>query len=519
MTPTMRFPAQPLELLLAPHLDWIERIRLCYGTERPRFEQEVLRVIQRFAAYVHLLPATPQEEFCTCGGLLHLSLQTAFYSLQGSDTQIFSGQASVVARRELEPRWRLATLIAGLCAEAHRPLGQMRVTADTGARWPAALHPLLDWLEQQAATDYEVHWQPDRHPQRGLTLFALPHLVPPDLLQYLADDNREIVPHLLASLSGVPLNTERNVIDTLVRRAQALVIDRERALHAGRHGATPARPHWQPAIQEALRQLLQRHPAWQPNAPKSRVWWGSDGLFLAWPDAASELHQQFATLLIPGLPLRAVALLPLLLNADSVQPQADGNAVWTIRPPDSATPLTALKWAAPEHLQDALPAEFKPLSQPLRIAQEPLPAPATSAAQLPLPLAADTQETPPPPAESTVSLTLSAPLRLNPAVRQALVSALQTLSDTTTSIQACTVAEGLFVPLHTLEQQGVVAATAIRALSEAAMLIPSPPNAVPTHTRDIGGIAHSGVIIDPRFISGLACTTDTASASAPEQAS
>lgn len=202
------------------------------------------------------------------------------------------------------------------------------------------------------------------------------------------------MPHLLASLSGVHLSTERNVIDALVRRAQALVIDRERALHAGRHGAATAEPHLQPAIQEALRQLLQRHPAWQPNAPKSRVWWGADGVFLVWPDAASELHQQFATLLIPGLPLRAVALLPLLLNADSVQQQADGNAVWTIRPPGSATPLTALKWTAPEHLQDALPSGFEPLSQPLLIASEPLPAPATVSPQLPLPLATETQDTP-----------------------------------------------------------------------------------------------------------------------------
>lgn len=118
-----------------------------------------------------------------------------------------------------------------------------------------------------------------------------------------------------------------------------------------------------------------------------------------------------------------------------------------------------------------------------------------------------------------MSLTLIAPLRLNPAVRRALVNALHTVSATTTDAQACTVAEGLFVPLHTLEQQGVVAATAIRALSEAAMLIPSPANAVPTHTRDLGGTTYSGVIIDPRFISGLAHTVDTEPAGAPEQAS
>ena len=144
----------------------------------------------------------------------------------------------MVARRHLEPSWRLATLIAGLCAETHRPLGQMRVSSANGAHWPAALQPLLLWLEQHNTPYYEVDWLPNRLPQQGLTLFTLPHLLPADLLQYLADDNSVIIPHLLASLSGVSMHDETNVIDTLVRRAKTLVIERERAAHAGRHGVS-----------------------------------------------------------------------------------------------------------------------------------------------------------------------------------------------------------------------------------------------------------------------------------------
>ena len=147
------FTALPPPELLAPHHDWIERIRLCYGVEHVRFNHEVLRLIERFAAYVHLLPATPDESFSAPGGLLQLGLQTAFYSLQGSDAQIFSGRASVSARHHLEPRWRLAALIAGLCAETHRPLGQMHVSTPHGERWPAA--QMLLQLAQEKALLYQ----------------------------------------------------------------------------------------------------------------------------------------------------------------------------------------------------------------------------------------------------------------------------------------------------------------------------------------------------------------------------
>ena len=489
----MSFVALPLDALLAAQGEWIERIRLCYGTDRLRFEQEVLRMIRGLAAYVHQLPASHNEAFREPGGLLQLSLQTAFYSLQGSDGQIFSGKASLVARRHLEPRWRLATLIAGLCAETHRPLGQMRVSSASGAHWPAALQPLLLWLEQHNTSHYEVDWLPNRLPQQGLTLFTLPHLLPADLLQYLADDNSVVISHLLASLSGVSMHGETNVIDTLVRRAQTLVIEREHAAHAGRHGVSLEGTHLQQALMQALHQLCSRHPAWQPNAPKSRIWWGADGVFLLWPAAAPELHQQLTALLTPGLPVCAAALLPLLLKSAAVHVHPEAHGLWTISPPGQASTFTALKLVDSPHLLDLLPADRKPLNQNLVFATSP----AASPPQLVLPLESEAPLTAPAPQpENPAPLTLNAPLRLNPVVQQAVANTLH-------SSQVYPIAEGLFVPLHALESQGIKAATAIRALNELSMLIRSAQHEAPTHSREVDGHAITGVIIDPRYIAGL----------------
>ena len=108
------FACVSVDELLATHSELIARIKLCYGSSREDFEREVLTLIRRYAEFVHLLPATADNFFSAPGGLLRLGLETSFFSLQGTDAHIFSGRSTITARRHLEPRWRLATFIAGL---------------------------------------------------------------------------------------------------------------------------------------------------------------------------------------------------------------------------------------------------------------------------------------------------------------------------------------------------------------------------------------------------------------------
>ncbi|MCB2020599.1 MAG: TraI domain-containing protein, partial [Burkholderiaceae bacterium] len=194
------FAALPVDELPAQNADLIARIKLCYGSDRDGFERDVLALIRRYAAYVHLLPATADNYFSSPGGLLRLGLETAFFSLQGTDAHIFSGRSTISVRRQLEPRWRLATFIGGLCCELHRVLSHAIVTDADGNEWPAYLQPLADWLTRRGAERYFVRWRPNAIETRGLGVFALAHVVPADTLQFLNDDNAVIVPHLLASI-------------------------------------------------------------------------------------------------------------------------------------------------------------------------------------------------------------------------------------------------------------------------------------------------------------------------------
>ena len=125
--------------ILAEHENLLARIRLCFGVDQETFARDALALIEAYAGYVHLLPATSDNYFRQPGGLLQLGLEVAFYALQGTDAHIFSGQATISTRRQLEPRWRHATFIGGLCCELHRTLTQLIVTTADGEEWPAFL--------------------------------------------------------------------------------------------------------------------------------------------------------------------------------------------------------------------------------------------------------------------------------------------------------------------------------------------------------------------------------------------
>ena len=272
--------ARSVDEILAAHEDLISRIKLCYGADRAGFETDLLAPIRNYAAFVNLLPATPDNFFCEVGGLFRLGLEVAFYALQGTDGHIVSGRATISTRRQLEPRWRHATFIAGLCSELHRTLSQVVVTDERGEEWPGYRGPLTAWLERRRARLFFVRWLTNSQESRALGLFALPHIVSSETMQHLATANTIAVPQMLSCLAGAALYREQNILVDLVKRAAALVIDRDLIACANRYGRPILGAHLERYLIDAMRRLVVSHAAWAPNHDRSRVWYGREGLFI-----------------------------------------------------------------------------------------------------------------------------------------------------------------------------------------------------------------------------------------------
>jgi conjugal transfer pilus assembly protein TraI len=483
-----------------------------------------LALIEAYASYVHLLPATPDNYFRQPGGLLQLGLEVAFYALQGTDAHIFSGQSTITTRRQLEPRWRHATFIGGLCCELHRALASLIVVDADGNEWPAYLTPLATWLAERRVERYFVRWRAQAREARSLGLFALPHVVQPAVLQNLSAGNTVIVPHLLASVGGLPVYREPNVLDSLVRRSLALVIDRNLKASADRYGSPQFGSHLERYLVDALRRLASAESAWVPNREKSRVWYGSDGLFLLWPQCAADAQALLEADQLPGIPKSADTVLDLLLAAGVAEPRDSSHNTWLIQPPGSKGPLDAIKLTSAAILWSGPEASPQALDGPLATSLAPTRTMAATAAPAPPPLprgqmslldatepdpSANTPATVPPAVEAAAvtPIALKAPMRLNPAVRDALGSIVATLNGDARTAAACTVATGIFVPLAELERRGLQPALVMRALGDLRMLVHADAGRPPTTSRDFGGAITVGLILDPRFVTGLDLAT------------
>lgn len=535
------FEALPVERLLADQEALLARLKLCYGADRSSFEQELMPLVRRYAGYVHLLPATPDNYFKAPGGLLRLGLETAFFSLQGTDGHMFSGKATISARRELEPRWRLATFIGGLCCELHRVLSHLIATTPDGEEWPSFMLPLVDWLQQRGATRYFLRWRPRAVELRGLGLFALPMVVSASVLEGLRHDDGAIVRLLLASVGGVPQFREHNVLDELVRRSLALVIDRDLLASADRYGSPQYGSHLERYLVDAMRRLAAGHSAWAVNRDKARLWFGEDGLFLAWPEAAKDILELLEGDQLAGIPKAPDTLLDILLDAGVLTAPAEGSRNWAIFPTGAEKPIAAVRLASPAIVlagngtlpaplnrsmqrSDTIPSLRATVKTPPVPASHPAP-PIAKPAQLslieadPNPVSATIapaddapkSDSPPPPvaaqdpapAQRVQPICLKAPMRLNPAVRQALVEAVETLNDPPATTSVFTLREGIFIPLAEFERRGIQATVALRALADADMLYSPRKNGPPTATRDVQGVATVGIVLLPRHVDGL----------------
>ena len=228
-TPGIR--ATPEDELLATHADLLRRVRIAYGGDEGTYEARLAPVIRRYAALIHLLPATPDAHFREAGGLLRCGLEVGFHALQAADGQIFSARRTVPERRAMEPRWRTAFFIAGLCAELHRALSAVVVTEEGETDWSPLVLPLGTWLRERGCPHYEVRWRTATEPLAAAGLLLLPQVVSAPLLAFLAEGDRSVLSQMMASLAGASPQGP-GVLGEIVHRTLGLVVDRDLRRHA-----------------------------------------------------------------------------------------------------------------------------------------------------------------------------------------------------------------------------------------------------------------------------------------------
>lgn len=526
---------QPMKCqeLLETNATILNKIRLCYGREQQLFEADLMTVVRHYAEFVNALPATADNYFAFRGGLLRQGLETAFYALQATDAQIFEGRATITQRRHLEPRWRHATFIAGLCMELQPALGRIAVMARNGACWPSYMLPLSAWLTRNAAP-YHIRWSNSVPLDATRCLYALPHIVPANMMECLADQNAVVVPSMLASVCRLPLSCAPATMTTLTRRAAALAIDKELRRVAAVRGTSMRSDHLAHLLIDIMHDLAHSAAAWVPNSEKARLWHAEDGTFVVWPGAAQDIANFADRERLLGVPRETESMLAALAIAGMIEQGHEG-WIWIIRPHGAGHPVECLKLSMPELLlagrlwniepipplsaqpEPTTAPDFTPPPPPVRPSNaEPLAArPATeSSRQLELKLRpatsplrrsvspGSTPDSHPPAVREHLSPTLATCLRLPPDIANVLRAALATLDGKHGEASVHLVTEGVLIPFETFLAADVDSKLATRCLKDAGMLVVGESGNA-TYTVKMNGHEVRGLVLRRQCVNGL----------------
>ena len=287
-------PDRP-DRLLGSQSELLRRIRAAAGGTQAEFDRLYLPVLKNYARYLQRLSAGPEGTCKEAGRMLGLGMKVAFHALQASGGVMFSGREAAERRRDVEPRWRYATFIAGLCVEACRPLGQSAIPA------------------------------------------TIARILPADCAQYLREGGVHVVPVMLDAIAGAPGQGEefalRRIVDDIRRRVTGQGKDAVLA----------------PCLIDAMCRLF-RNGTWKVGEKKARLWHAEDGLYLVWKTAANEIGDLLDRERIQGLPRDANALREILARAGVIESNRQGGFLWTIRPPNAANALVAVKIKDPQLL-------------------------------------------------------------------------------------------------------------------------------------------------------------------------
>jgi conjugal transfer pilus assembly protein TraI len=273
-------PALPASLsvqaVLAPHEALVRRIRVAYGYPDDEFRQHLLAPITALAAWLHFLPGHPGGGFERRGGAIEHALTNCLFSLQAADGRTFGSDTEAPTLHGTQ-RWRLACALGGLFVSLPELLARIEVASDDGHVWPGSAMPLLDWLESLSATKYHYRWAAAQKELAWPAVYAASRCIDPSIMSFFVRGDVRIGAALLSCVAGSDRSAGQ--VSDVVNKIAAAVAARERPCGT----VLPA-----DVLASTLMRLLGTS-GWLPNSPGGHVWYGTDGLYLLWPDAAAKL--------------------------------------------------------------------------------------------------------------------------------------------------------------------------------------------------------------------------------------
>lgn len=356
-------PASHPDRLIETQQELIGQIRESGLASKEVYEEFYLGPLRRFASYAHLLPASETHHHRGAGGLFRHAIEVALWSLQSGDRVLLPGDQTPRRRRELEPRWHSAVFLAALCHDLGKPITDLIVTNQDGAKvWDPFCEDLYTWAIGNQVDRYFLRWRKNRGTSHtSVSLLLVERIVGRSGLGWISQGDPNLVTWMMEAISGHP--SQENMIHNLIVRSDQVSVTRDiegmGATFAGYEIGIPV----ERILLDIMRRLV-RDGVWVVNEPGSRLWHMDGHLYLIWPAGGEEIAAIVNQEKMPGLPRTPNSILDMLVErklAEFKVGQPDGNRYWLIAPailaekiPDIQ--LKAIRLNNPGALLDSLPA-------------------------------------------------------------------------------------------------------------------------------------------------------------------
>lgn len=325
---------------MASQSELIEHIRGVLGYTPGEFDRWVSPILYRYAAFVHVLPASAHHHHRGAGGLWRHSLEVALSAAQGSESILFSLDAPPDRRRALESRWRLAAMLAGLLHDAGKPFSDVTVSDSEGRQvWSPYLENLADWTVQHQIERYFIQWPHRSHKRHEpFALLGLPRILAQETADYLAAFGPEPLARLLETLTA---QTPDQPLARLVQQADQNSV----SLDLKQNGLGTAVEQYVLAL---IRRLLHAG-RWSVNTADAKVWHLRQGAFLDWEQGFADLRAVIRLDQVPGVPQDSERMADYLIERGIAQPFTLQKTVqgryWPIQLPASlCRESPAIRW-------------------------------------------------------------------------------------------------------------------------------------------------------------------------------
>jgi conjugal transfer pilus assembly protein TraI len=303
-------PVSTSEEILAGAGDKIRRLAEIAGGSASEFERLYIQPLRNLAHQIQLLPATPYSHYSGPAGLFNMCLDVGLMARQAAEGKIFVPEATIEVRHHSEGAWRYSAFLAGLLCQLHVPVGLMTVRSASGEQWPRYNMAVTDWVKDRGLNRYYITWHEKARVTGAEGASLLAKVVPAEVMDWLATTDSQTIRDITIACTR-EMSSSESILGAIVKSVTARVKEVD-ALHSpARFGRLTIGTQFEPHFLNAIRELIESG-VWTVNQTGSKVFWGSDGLYVAWPLGTEEVVGIFEKRSLDGMPRSSVTLAELL---------------------------------------------------------------------------------------------------------------------------------------------------------------------------------------------------------------